>query len=80
MKLQQAHPKALESLLPIGLGAEGGNFNRIYRDTFTRIVQRGESTPAVLNDEAAQLQAIMDKTGAPCWKPDPASTGPCRVR
>jgi multiple sugar transport system substrate-binding protein len=80
VKLQQTNPNALESLLPIGLGAEGGNFNRIYRDTFTRIVQRGESTPAVLNDEAAQLQAIMDKSGAPCWKPDPASTGPCKVR
>jgi multiple sugar transport system substrate-binding protein len=80
VKLQQAAPKALPSLLPIGLGGEGGNFNRIYRDTFTRIVQKHENTPAVLNEQAAALQAIFDKTGAPCWKPDPVSNGPCRVR
>ena len=34
----QASPKALPALLPIGLGAEGGNFNTIFRDTFTRVV------------------------------------------
>jgi multiple sugar transport system substrate-binding protein len=80
VKLQQTAPKALSSLLPIGLGAEGGNFNRVYRDTFTRIVQRKENAMGVLTEEAAALQAIMDKTGAPCWKPDPPSRGACRVR
>jgi multiple sugar transport system substrate-binding protein len=80
VKLQQTAPKALPSLLPIGLGAEGGNFNRVYRDTFTRIVQRKENTTSVLNEQAAQLQEIMNKSAAPCWKPDPPSNGPCRVR
>jgi multiple sugar transport system substrate-binding protein len=80
VKLQQAHAKALPSLLPIGLGAEGGNFNRVYRDTFTRIVQRKENTTSVLAEQAAALQAIMDKSGAPCWRPDPPSSGACRVR
>jgi multiple sugar transport system substrate-binding protein len=80
VKLQQKHTKALPSLLPIGLGAEGGNFNRVYRDTFTRIVQRKENTRAVLAEQAVALQAIMDKTGAPCWAPDPPSRGACRVR
>jgi multiple sugar transport system substrate-binding protein len=80
VKLQQAAPKALPALLPIGLGAEGGNFNRIYRDTFTRIVVRKESTQAVLAEQAAALQAIMDKTGAPCWAPDPPSRGACKVK
>jgi multiple sugar transport system substrate-binding protein len=80
VKLQQGHAKALPSLLPIGLGAEGGNFNRVYRDTFTRIVQRKENTASVLNEQAAQLQAIMDKSGAPCWRPDPPSNGPCKVK
>jgi multiple sugar transport system substrate-binding protein len=72
---------ALKSLLPIGLGAEGGNFSRVYTDTFVRIVVRGENIEKVLNEQATQLQAIMDKTGAPCWAPDPPSRGrPCRVR
>jgi multiple sugar transport system substrate-binding protein len=80
VKLQQQAPKALPSLLPIGLGAESGNFNRVYRDTFTRVVVRKEDTNRVLAEQAAALQAIMDKTGAPCWRPDPPSRGACRVR
>jgi multiple sugar transport system substrate-binding protein len=77
----QRSKDALKSLLPIGLGAEGGNFNRVYTDTFVRIVVRNENIQNVLNDEAKQLQAIMDKTGAPCWAPDPSSHGrPCRVK
>lgn len=80
VKIMQASPKALPALLPIGLGAEGGNFSTIFRNTFTRTVVRNESIRSVLDDEGAKLQAIMDKTGAPCWRPDPASNGPCRVR
>jgi multiple sugar transport system substrate-binding protein len=80
VKLQQRSTKALPALLPIGLGAEGGNFNRIYRDTFTRIVVRKENTQAVLAEQAAALQAIMDKTGAPCWAPDPPSQGACKIK
>jgi multiple sugar transport system substrate-binding protein len=72
---------ALKSLLPVGLGTESGNFSRVYTDTFVRIVVRGENIQKVLNEQAVQLQAIMDKTGAPCWAPDPPSRGrPCRVR
>jgi multiple sugar transport system substrate-binding protein len=72
---------AVKSLLPVGLGTEGGNFSRVYTDTFVRIVVRGENIEKVLNEQAAQLQAIMDKTGAPCWAPDPSSHGrPCKVR
>jgi multiple sugar transport system substrate-binding protein len=77
----QRSKDAVESLLPVGLGAEGGNFNRVYTDTFVRIVVRGENIQKVLNEQAVQLQEIMDKTGAPCWAPDPPSRGrPCRVR
>jgi multiple sugar transport system substrate-binding protein len=80
VKIMQGSPKALPALLPIGLGSEGGNFNTVYRDTFTRIVIRDESVQSVLNDQGAKLQAIMDKTGAPCWKPDPPSNGACKVK
>jgi multiple sugar transport system substrate-binding protein len=80
VKKAQRSTDALKSLLPIGLGAEGGNFNKIYVDTFTRIVVKGENPRTVVNDEAPLLQAIMDKTGAKCWAPDPASSGPCHVK
>jgi multiple sugar transport system substrate-binding protein len=76
----QRSKDALKSLLPVGLGAEGGNFSKIYVDTFTRIVVKGEDPKKVVDDEAPQLQAIMDKTGAKCWAPDPPSTGPCKVK
>jgi len=80
VKLQQTSPKALPSLLPIGLGAEGGNFNKIYRDTFTRIVTQHQDVASVLKDEATQLQGVMDRSGAPCWAPDPRSSGACKVK
>jgi len=80
VKIMQASPKALPSLLPIGLGAEGGNFSTIYRNAFTRIVIKDEPWRGVLNEEGDKLQAIFDKTGAPCWRPDPASKGACRVK
>jgi multiple sugar transport system substrate-binding protein len=76
----QRSKDAVKSLLPIGLGAEGGNFTRIYVDTFVRIVVRGESIKKVVDEQAALLQAIMDKTGAKCWAPDPPSSGACKVK
>jgi multiple sugar transport system substrate-binding protein len=80
VKNTQRAKDALKSLLPIGLGAEGGNFNKVYTDTFTRIVVKGEDPKSVVNNEAPILQAIMDKTGAKCWAPDPPSKGPCHVK
>jgi multiple sugar transport system substrate-binding protein len=76
----QRSKDALKSLLPIGLGAEGGKFNKIYVDTFTRIVVTGEDPKKVVDVEAPILQAIMDKTGAKCGAPDPPSAGPCKVK
>ena len=69
----------LPSLLPIGLGAEGGNFSTVYRNTFRRIVLNNEDIATVLREQGALLQAIFDKTGAACWAPDPPSRGACRV-
>jgi multiple sugar transport system substrate-binding protein len=80
VKRTQNARDALPSLLPIGLGAEGGNFNTIYRNTFRRIVINNENIQTVLREEGARLQAIFERTGAPCWAPDPPSRGACRVR
>ena len=70
---------ALPALLPVGLGARGGEINNIYKAAFNRVVIEGEDVTTVLEEEAANLQALMDETGAPCWAPDPPSEGPCKV-
>lgn len=71
---------ALISLLPVGLGAKGGEFNKIYADSFTRIVLKNEDIKAVLKAEAADLAVVFKDTGAPCWRPDPVSQGACQVK
>lgn len=68
------------ALLPIGLGAKGGEFNKVQLDTFTRIILKGEDIQKVLTEEAANLQKVMNEAKAPCWLPDPPSTGPCQVK
>jgi multiple sugar transport system substrate-binding protein len=70
---------ALPALLPVGLGERGGEINQIFRNAFERIVLNGEDIETVLAEEAANLQALMDETGAACWAPDPPSDGPCQV-
>ena len=71
---------AIVSLLPVGLGAKGGEFNKVFLDTFQRIVLRNEDIQTVLNEQAAMLQTIMNDANAPCWAPDPPSDGPCQVQ
>jgi multiple sugar transport system substrate-binding protein len=80
VKRTQNARDALPSLLPVGLGTEGGNFNTVYRNAFRRIVLNNDDIRTVLREEGARLQAIFDRTGAPCWAPDPPSRGACRVR
>jgi len=72
-------PDALPALIPIGLGARGGEINEIFRAAFDRVVIDGEDPATVLEEEAANLQALLDDTGAACWAPDPVSEGPCQV-
>ncbi len=78
---QSSAPDALPSLLPQGLGGKSGDFSKVYRDTFTRIVLNGEDIATVLAEQKEVLQALMQETGAPCWPPDPDSAGqPCQVQ
>jgi multiple sugar transport system substrate-binding protein len=76
----QASPDALPALLPVGLGAKGGDWNKVYNDTFQRIVIKNEDIQTVLNEQAAMMQAILDEVQAACWAPDPPSEGPCQVQ
>lgn len=77
-KTQDA-PDALPALLPIGLGDKGGEFNKVFLDTFQRVVLRHEKPKDVLDAQAATLRDMMAATKAPCWSPDKASQGACPV-
>lgn len=72
-------PDANPGLLPAGLGDKGGDFNRIFVDSFERIVLAGQDIRTVLDDQKGKLAAIMTETGAPCWAPDAPSEGACPV-
>ena len=72
-------PDANPGLLPAGLGARGGDFNRVFVDTFERIILGGQDPRMVLDEQAETLRAIMEETGAPCWAPDAPSEGACPV-
>ena len=74
-----ASPDANPGLLPAGLGDKGGDFNRVFVDTFERIVLARQPIRAVLDDQKEELREIMEETGAPCWAPDAPSEGACPV-
>jgi len=77
---QSTAKDALPSLLPVGLGAKGGEFNKVYLDSFQQIVINNQPIDQVLQQEAATLQQILNDTKAGCWAPDPPSEGPCQVK
>jgi len=79
IKAQSSSSDAVTTLLPVGLGSKGGDFNKVYLDSFTRIVVKGEPVQTVLEDEAKILQGVLNDTKAPCWAPDPAGSGVCMV-
>lgn len=69
------------SLLPVQLGAKGGEFSKVYIDTFTRIVLRNEDIKTVLADQGKLLESVIKEAGASCWAPDASSgTAPCPVQ
>lgn len=70
---------AIASVLPIGLGDQGGPYNTVFRNAFQAIILNEADIQAALDTEAANLQAVLDTAGAACWSPDPASEGVCQV-
>jgi multiple sugar transport system substrate-binding protein len=76
----QTAKDALVALLPVGLGDKGGEFNKVYFDTFQRIVLRGEPIRATLDSQAEALRTVMNAAKAPCWAPDKPSDAVCPVK
>ncbi|MGR9466098.1 ABC transporter substrate-binding protein [Rhizobium leguminosarum] len=75
----QASKDAVISLLPVGLGDKGGEFNKVYMDSFQRIVLQNEPVADVLKTQGATMAKLMTDTKAACWAPDAKSDGPCPV-
>jgi multiple sugar transport system substrate-binding protein len=80
VQTQQNAPESHPALLPVGLGSHSGEFDRIFTDTFQRIVLRGQDVHQVLEVEGKQMQRVLDEARAPCWPPDPPSQGTCPVK
>src|SRR6516164_7280492 len=76
----QSAKDALPALLPTGLGENAGEFDMVFLDTFKLIVLRGQNPGAVLDSERDMLNRLMIETGAPCWAPDPPSSGACQAK
>jgi multiple sugar transport system substrate-binding protein len=76
---QASAPDAVPSLLPVGLGEQGGELNKVFLDTFQLIVLRGAEVRATIDEQGAKLAALMAETGAACWEPDAPSEGACPV-
>lgn len=76
----QGAPDAMVALLPVGLGDKGGEFNKVFVDTFQRVVLRGEPVRATLDAQAETLKGLIAASKAPCWAPDKASDCPCPVK
>jgi multiple sugar transport system substrate-binding protein len=76
---QADHAKAITTLLPVGLGDQEGPYNDVFRSALEGIVLKNRPVQQVLDAEAKRLQGVLDQTKARCWKPDPPSTGTCKV-
>jgi multiple sugar transport system substrate-binding protein len=75
----QSAPDAVISLLPVGLGDKGGEFNKVYMDAFQRIILQNEPVSDVLKTQGETMAKLMADTKAPCWAPDAKSDGACPV-
>jgi multiple sugar transport system substrate-binding protein len=76
---QANSPDALPALLPVGLGDRGGEINQIFKDAANQILD-GADIQTTLDEQAANLQALLNDTGAACWPPDPPSEGACQIQ
>ncbi|HYM92162.1 MAG TPA: ABC transporter substrate-binding protein [bacterium] len=74
---QATAPDAHTALLPIGLGAQSGQFVPLYVDTFRQIAVQGKPIDGVLAAQAGKLEELFRVTNAPCPAPDPPQR-PCR--
>jgi multiple sugar transport system substrate-binding protein len=76
---QSTSQAKVTSLLPVGLRDKSNAYNDVFRTTFDGIVLKRRDARQVLAGKAKELQGVLDSVKAPCWKPDPESSGTCQV-
>jgi multiple sugar transport system substrate-binding protein len=69
----------LLSLPSVGMGAADSKFTKVFKDCFTAIVLGRAGVQQTLDAQARTMQQLITEAGAPCWVPDPKSSGPCQV-
>jgi multiple sugar transport system substrate-binding protein len=79
VKAQQTAKHSIPALVPVGLGAQNSAFNKVYLDTWNRILVQNQPIKSVLKDEGSIMQGLIQQAGAKCWSPDKPSKGPCPV-
>jgi len=79
VRQQATNPRAITSLLAVGLKNRGRDYDDVFYTTLNAIVAEREPIPAVLEAKSRQLQAILDSVQARCWRPDPPSRGTCQI-
>ena len=68
------------SVLPVGLGSAGGEFSKVYIDTFQRIVVRKQDIKEALDTETEVLNTVLQGAKAPCWAPDTTTAATCQAQ
>jgi multiple sugar transport system substrate-binding protein len=71
---------AIAAWLEVGLGTQSNTLKLAYQDAFTRIILRNEDIQTTIDYEAGVIQRALDTANAPCWRPDPPSTGTCQIK
>lgn len=79
VKEQADSPASIPTLLPIGLGERGNDYNRLFMLAFSGIVLEGADMQKTLDSNAAELQRIVIEKNAKCWLPDVSDERPCRL-
>ena len=70
---------SIPTLMPIGLGERGGDYNNLFMLTFSEIVLEDGDMQTVLNANAAELQKVIDEGNVRCWLPDASDKRPCKI-
>ncbi len=76
---QENSSASIPTLLPVGLGERGEDYNNLFMLTFSEIVLQGMDIASVLDANARELQKVLDAENARCWLPDVSGERPCKI-
>jgi multiple sugar transport system substrate-binding protein len=76
---QSASKDAVAASIPVGFGSKGGEFNKVYLDTFQSIILRREDISTTLKQQAEAMGKLLDEVKIPCWAPESTKGNYCTV-